>query len=62
MTKAERRIRDFSSGLKKLSDKSQNYINKLAHNLFLIEQSSAYPVFNKKYPELENRNTREIKG
>ena len=42
MTKAERRIRAFSSGMKKLGDDSRNYIHRLTRALFLAEQ----PPFN----------------
>ena len=44
MTAAERRIREFSSCMKKLSSKSRNYIHKLAHTLLLVEQPPVCPV------------------
>jgi hypothetical protein len=52
MSKAERRIRDFSYGIKKLSENSRNYIYELTYNLSLVNQSSAYLLLEKKYPEL----------
>ena len=48
MTKAEKRVRDFSSGMKKLGNDSRNYIHKLTHVLFLVEQSPVCPVDKKK--------------
>ncbi|MDR2716552.1 MAG: hypothetical protein LBB89_00605 [Treponema sp.] len=51
MTKAEWRIKDFSSGIKKLSNHSRNYIRQLTHVLFLVEQPPVYPV-----PEKKNLN------
>ena len=39
MTEAEWRIRDFSSGMKKLGNCCQNYIHRLTNILFLVEQS-----------------------
>jgi len=48
MTKEQRRIRDFSSGIKKLGDESRNYIGKLTQVMFLIEQPPVFPVFEKK--------------
>jgi len=48
MTKAERRIEDFSLGLKKLSDDSRKYICKLAQILFLVEQLPHHPNARKK--------------
>ena len=44
MTKAEERIRDFSSGMKKLGSDSRDYLRKLAHVLFLVEQPPVCPV------------------
>jgi len=55
MTKTERRFRDFSSGMKKLSNGSQNYIHKLAHILFLVEQPPVCPILEKKFPELKEK-------
>ena len=48
MTKEEQRLRDFSSGMKKLGNDSRDYIQKLTHVLFLVEQPPNYPVFEKK--------------
>jgi len=48
MTKTERRTKDFSSGLKKLSDENRNHICNLTHILFLIERPADYPPANKK--------------
>jgi cob(I)alamin adenosyltransferase len=44
MVKAERRIRDFSSGIKKLSNHSLDYIHRLTQVLFLVERPPVYPV------------------
>jgi hypothetical protein len=54
MTKAERRIRDFSSGMRKLDDKSLNYIHKLTQVLFMFEHPSIYPCLGEKNHESEN--------
>jgi len=48
MTKAERRIGDFSLGMKSLSENSRNYIHKLVHELFRIEKLSACSLLAKK--------------
>jgi hypothetical protein len=48
MTKTERRIRDFSSGIRKLGNHSRNYIHQITHVLFLVEQPPVYPVVKKK--------------
>jgi hypothetical protein len=58
MTKAERRINDFSSGIKQLSDESRNYIHKLTHVLHLVEKPPIYPGLEKKNHRVEKR--REI--
>ena len=44
MTKPERRIRDFSLGMKKLGKDSRGYIHKLAHVLLLVEKPPVCPV------------------
>jgi len=49
MTKSERRIKDFSSGLKKLGNDNQDYIHKLTGDLFLIEKFPACPALAKKH-------------
>ena len=48
MTKDERRIRDFSSGMKNLGDDSRDYIHRLTNALFLVEQPPVCPGFEKK--------------
>jgi len=53
MTKAERRISDFSSGMKKLNVKSLSYIHRLTQVLFTVEHSPIYPGAGKKAVELE---------
>ena len=57
MTEAEHRIRAFSLGMKKLGNDSRNYLHKLAHVLFLVEQPPVYPVLEKKTPDLRNKNS-----
>jgi hypothetical protein len=47
MTKEERRVRDLSSGMKKLGDESRDYIHRLANVLFLVEQPPVCPVLRK---------------
>jgi len=44
LTKAEQRIKDFSSGIKKLSGNSQDYMHKLTHVLLLVEQLPIAPT------------------
>jgi len=56
MTKVERRIKNFSSGLKKLGNDNQNYIHKITHDLFLIEKFTACSVLVKESTELEENN------
>jgi len=48
MTKAERRISDFSSGMKKLNDKNLRYIRKLTQVLFTVEHPLVYSGAGKK--------------
>jgi hypothetical protein len=48
MTKAERRINNFSSGVRKLDDKSLSYIHKLTQVLFMVEHPPVYPGSEKK--------------
>jgi cob(I)alamin adenosyltransferase len=43
MVKTERRIKAFSSGLKKLDKNSLNYIHRLAQVLFLVERPPVNP-------------------
>ena len=54
MTKAERRIRDFSSGMKKLGNGSRTYIHKLANVLLLVEKPPVCPA-EKVFPEWERK-------
>ena len=44
MTKAEQRLRDFSSGMKKLGNDSRDYIHKLTRVLFFVEKPPVCPV------------------
>ena len=44
MTKEERRIRDFSSGMKNLDDEGRSYIHRLTNILFLVEKPPVCPV------------------
>jgi cob(I)alamin adenosyltransferase len=53
MVKTERRIRAFSSGLKKLDKNSLNYIHRLAQVLFLVERPPVNPVSGEKANKLE---------
>ena len=46
MTRAERRLRDFSSGMMNLGADSRNYIHQLTHILFLVEKPPVCPVPN----------------
>ncbi|WP_461257163.1 hypothetical protein [Treponema sp. R80B11-R83G3] len=55
MNKAERRINDFSSGVKKLNTNSVNYIHKLTQVLFMVEHQPVYPISGKKSSELEKK-------
>ena len=48
MTKAELRINNFSSGVRKLDDKSLSYIHKLTQVLFMVEHPPFYPGSEKK--------------
>jgi cob(I)alamin adenosyltransferase len=56
MVKAERRIKTFSSGIKKLSNNSLEYIHRLTQVLFMVEHPLGYPVGREKAAELERRN------
>jgi len=56
MTKEERRISDFSSGMKKLDDKSLNYIHRLTQILFFVEHPQVYPGSEKKAVESGKKN------
>jgi len=51
MTKTERRISDFSSGMRKLDVKSLSYIRKLTQVLFTVEHPPIYPGAGKKAVE-----------
>jgi len=53
MTKAELRISNFSSGVRKLNNKSLSYIHKLTQVLFMVEHPPVYPGSEKKAHELE---------
>jgi len=48
MTKSEQRIKNFSSGLKKLGNDNQDYIRMLIGDLFLIEKFPACQALAKK--------------
>jgi len=48
MTKPERRIRTFSTGVKKLDNRGLNYIHSLTQVLFMVENPSACPVLAEK--------------
>jgi len=52
----KKRINAFSSGIKKLSYDSRNYIQELTQILFLIEQPPVYPISDKK--SIKRKNTR----
>ena len=54
MTRSEKRLRDFSSGMKKLGGDSRNYIHKLTRFLFLAEQPPVNSVNEKESPEQGN--------
>jgi len=58
MTKAERRISDFSSGMKKLDDNSLTYIHKLTQVLFMVEHPPVYPVSGEKATKLGKKTIR----
>jgi len=55
MTKAEQRIRSFKSGMKKLGDNNKEYISKLTHVLFFVEQPPVNTVVKKKNMAKEKR-------
>jgi len=57
MTKTERRISDFSSGMKRLNDKNLNYIHKLTKDLFIVENNSGYSCSERKNIEVYKNNT-----
>ncbi|MCL2763344.1 MAG: hypothetical protein FWD36_09110 [Treponema sp.] len=56
MTKAEWRIRNFSSGMQKLGDNSRNYMHKLTHILFLVEHAPICPVLEHHLPVAGNQS------
>jgi len=56
MTKTERRISDFSSGMKKLDDKNLSYIRKLTLVMFTVEQSLLNHGAKKKNVELGKKS------
>jgi len=56
MTKAERRISDFSSGMRKLNDKNLSYIHNLTQVLFMVEHSPGYPGSDGKGTESGKKN------
>jgi len=58
MTKPERRIRTFSSGVKKLDNRGLNYIHGLTQVLFMVENTSAYPVLENKASESKRKTAR----
>jgi len=43
MTKTEKRVEIFKSGMKVLSEDSKDYIHKLTHILLLVEHPPVYP-------------------
>jgi hypothetical protein len=55
MTKTERLIKTFSSGIKKLDNHSLNYIHSLTQVLFMVEHPPVYPVSGEKTTGLENK-------
>jgi hypothetical protein len=55
MTKTEQRIINFSSGIRKLNDKSLSYIHKLTKVLFMVEHQPIYPMSKKKDIKLEKK-------
>jgi hypothetical protein len=56
MTKAELRISNFSSGVRKLDDKSLSYIHKLTQVLFMVEHPPVYPILERKTTELGKKS------
>ena len=42
MTKLDNRLKNFKSGIKKLSKKSRNYIHKITHYLFYADKIPIY--------------------
>jgi cob(I)alamin adenosyltransferase len=56
MTKTERRIKTFSSGIKKLENHGLNYIHRLTQVLFLVERPLVYPAARGKTDELERKS------
>jgi len=56
MTKTGGRIKTFSSGIKKLSNHSLDYIHRLTQILFMVEHPPIYPVSLEKADELEKKN------
>jgi len=55
MTKSERRIGDFSLGIKKLNNHSLNYIHKLTQILFMVEHPPVCPSLEKKDAEVKKK-------
>jgi len=51
MPKKEQRIREFSSGMKKLGNDSRSYIHKLTHVLQLVERPPVCPVKEENFSE-----------
>jgi hypothetical protein len=56
MDKAERRIKIFSSGLKKLNNNSLDYIHGLTQVLFMVEHPPVYPAALEKAAELAKKS------
>jgi hypothetical protein len=56
MTKTERRIKDFSSGITKLGDQSLDCIRKLAQVLLMVEHTFVYQHLEKKTTEIKREN------
>jgi hypothetical protein len=62
MVKAERRIKKFSSGIKKLSNHSMDYIHRLTQVLFMVEHPPIYPFEREKTVELGRKNRPYVMG
>jgi hypothetical protein len=55
MTKQERRVKEFSSGLARVGEHGRAYIHKLVYALFLIEKPPAPPPGGAEKPGREQR-------
>jgi len=54
MTRTNRRIKEFSSGITKLNADSRNYIQKLTSILFFVEQPLVHPFSKKRNRKINN--------